>query len=160
MKTSHPESLRRELSVTQKRRNKGKYLTWNSIILKFVREDQHPLSKPLDSYRSIKSTSNFVKYNCQKTCRSRRPKNIVKIRKKKAFYLETLTIRAVDLSPTFLNTGTIDEAFQQSEKQDSFRHILKSLVSLHESSGSRFFWNTTGFKYWPQPWWGLTVKPH
>ena len=63
----------------------------------------------------------------------------VKIRKKKAFYLETLTIRAVDLSPTFLNTGTIDEAFQQPEKQDSFRHILKSLVSMHESSGSRLF---------------------
>ena len=29
---------------------------------------------------------------------------------------------AVDLSPTFLNTGTTDETFQQSGKQDSFRH--------------------------------------
>ena len=33
---------------------------------------------------------------------------------------------AVDLSTTFLNTGTTDETFQQSEKQDSLRHLLKS----------------------------------
>ena len=37
-------------------------------------------------------------------------------------------------SPTFLNTlntGTTDETFQQSGKQDSFRHILKSSASIH-----------------------------
>ena len=33
---------------------------------------------------------------------------------------------AVDLSQIFLNTGTTDETFQQSGKQDSLRHILKS----------------------------------
>ena len=36
---------------------------------------------------------------------------------------------AVDLSTTLLNTGTTDETFQQSEKQDSLRHLLKSSAS-------------------------------
>ena len=33
--------------------------------------------------------------------------------------------------------------FQQSGKQDSFRHILKSSASMYESSGSQFFRTTT-----------------
>ena len=37
---------------------------------------------------------------------------------------------AVDLSPAFLNTGTTDETFQQSGKQDSLRHLLKSLANM------------------------------
>ena len=37
---------------------------------------------------------------------------------------------AVDLSPTFLSTGTTDETFQQSGKQDSVRHLLKSSASI------------------------------
>ena len=37
---------------------------------------------------------------------------------------------AVDLSPTFLNTGTTDETYQQSGKQESFAHLLKSSVSM------------------------------
>ena len=44
----------------------------------------------------------------------------------------------VDLSPTFLNTGTTDETLQQCGKKDSFRHILKRLASMYESSGSQF----------------------
>ena len=56
---------------------------------------------------------------------------------------------AVDLSPTFLNTETTDETFHQSGKQDSFRHILKSSASMHESSGSQFFRTTTGIKSGP-----------
>ena len=56
---------------------------------------------------------------------------------------------AVDLSPTFLNTRTTDKTFQQSEKQDSFRHILKSSVSICESSGSQFFRITTGIQLGP-----------
>ena len=56
---------------------------------------------------------------------------------------------AVDLSPTFLNTGTTDETFQQFGKQDSFRHLLKSLVSTYESSGSQFFRTTTGIQSGP-----------
>ena len=37
---------------------------------------------------------------------------------------------AVDLSPTFLNTGITDETFQQSGKQDSLRHLLESSASM------------------------------
>ena len=39
--------------------------------------------------------------------------------------------------PTFLNTETYDETLQQSGKQDSFRHYLKSLASMYESSDSQ-----------------------
>ena len=39
-------------------------------------------------------------------------------------------VLAADLSPTFLNTGTTDETFQQSGKQDSIRHLLKSSASM------------------------------
>ena len=45
---------------------------------------------------------------------------------------------AVDFSPTFLNTGATDKTFQQSGNEDSFRHILKSLAGMYESSGSQF----------------------
>ena len=51
------------------------------------------------------------------------------------------TNRAV-VSPTFLNTGTTDETFQQPEKQDSFRHILKSSASMYGSSSSHIFRTT------------------
>ena len=37
-----------------------------------------------------------------------------------------LLILVGQLSSTFLNIETTDENFQQSEKQDSFRQILKS----------------------------------
>ena len=67
-----------------------------------------------------------------------------------------MSLGAADLSPAFLNTGTTDEKFQQSEQQGSFRDILKSLASMHESSGSRFFRATTGFKCWAP----TTVRPH
>ena len=58
-------------------------------------------------------------------------------------------ILAVELSPTFLNTGTTEETFQQSGKQDSFRHLLKSSASMQESSGSQFFRTTTGIQSGP-----------
>ena len=51
--------------------------------------------------------------------------------------------------PNILNTGTTDETFQQSGKQDSFRHLLKSSASMHESSGSQFFRTTTGIQSGP-----------
>ena len=56
---------------------------------------------------------------------------------------------AVDLSPTFLNTGTTDETFQQSGKQDSLRHLLKSSANMYENSGSQFFRTTTGIQSGP-----------
>ena len=34
---------------------------------------------------------------------------------------------------------TTDEALQQSGKQDSFRHLLKSSASMYESTGSQVF---------------------
>ena len=39
--------------------------------------------------------------------------------------------------------------FQQFEKQDSFRHILKGSASMYESSGSHFFRSTTGIRSRP-----------
>ena len=38
---------------------------------------------------------------------------------------------------------------QQSRKQDSFRHLLKSLASMYERSGSQFFRTTTGIQSGP-----------
>ena len=55
----------------------------------------------------------------------------------------------MDLFPTFLNTGITNETFQQSGKQDLFRHILKSSASMYESSGSQFFRTTTGIQWGP-----------
>ena len=52
----------------------------------------------------------------------------------------------IDFSPTFLNTGTTDETFQYSGKQDSSRHLLKSTVRIYEISGSHFFTTTTGIQ--------------
>ena len=52
--------------------------------------------------------------------------------------IDQLMFLAVDFSPTFLNTGTTDKTFQQSGNEDSFRHILKSLAGMYESSGSQF----------------------
>ena len=49
-----------------------------------------------------------------------------------------------DLSPTYLNTGTTDETFQQFGIEESFRHILKSSAGFYESSGTQFFRTTTG----------------
>ena len=45
--------------------------------------------------------------------------------------------------PTFLNTGTTNESFQKSEKQDSFRHLLNF------SSVPQFFRTTTGIPSGP-----------
>ena len=40
----------------------------------------------------------------------------------------------LDYSPTSLNIGTTNETFQQSGKEDSFRHLLTSSASMYESS--------------------------
>ena len=42
--------------------------------------------------------------------------------------------------------GAANETFEQSGKQYSFRHILKSLASMYESSGSQFFITITGIQ--------------
>ena len=51
--------------------------------------------------------------------------------------------------PNILRNRDNDEPFQQSGKQDSFRHILKSSASIYESSGSQFFRTTTRIKPGP-----------
>ena len=57
------------------------------------------------------------------------------------------------LFQTFLNTGSTDETFQQSGKQDSFRHILKSSLvyikvqthnSLEIKTGRYYLFNHLG----------------
>ena len=53
------------------------------------------------------------------------------------------------LFPAFFNTGTIDETFQQSIKQDFIIHMLKSSASMYEISGSQFFRTTTGIQSGP-----------
>ena len=51
----------------------------------------------------------------------------------------------------FLHTGTTDESFQQSRRRDSIRHLLllKSSVSIWESSFSHFCRTTTGIQSGP-----------
>ena len=55
----------------------------------------------------------------------------------------------VAVSPTFLNSGATDQTFQESGKQDSFRHIWESLASILKSSDSQFFRPTTGIQLGP-----------
>ena len=84
-------------SISEKRRSKAKYLTWNSIRFKFVRKASisDPVKEPwyIKCYsliipRPVKSPSNSIRCNCQKICSwSRRPKMIMKIRKKATFLL-------------------------------------------------------------------------
>ena len=45
---------------------------------------------------------------------------------------------------------TTNETFQQSGKK-TYRYILKSSVSMHESSDLQFFRSTTGIKSGPDP---------
>ena len=53
------------------------------------------------------------------------------------------------LPKTFLNTGTTDETFHESGKQNPFRHILKSLASMLKSSGIKLFRITTEIQSGP-----------
>ena len=46
---------------------------------------------------------------------------------------------AVELFPTFLNTGITDDTLQHSHKQDSLIQILNSSFSMYESSGPQLF---------------------
>ena len=150
-----------EQPIAEKRRNKAKYLSWNSITLKSVKKASMPNSAESLGYvkcyswsspRSVKNSSNSIKNNWKKIYNwSGRPKTILKIRKKTTFsrwstillfirFSKTLLTTerrltgrwflAVDRSSTFLNTGTTDETFQQFEKQDSFRNLLKSSTSM------------------------------
>ena len=50
------------------------------------------------------------------------------------------------LFPYILKYRTTNMTFQQSGKQDSFRHILKSSASIYESPGTQLFRTTTGIQ--------------
>ena len=41
-------------------------------------------------------------------------------------YLQSWVVFNCRLSPTVLNAGTTNKTFQQYQKQDSFRHLLKN----------------------------------
>ena len=74
-------------SITAKRINKTKYLTWKSIRLKFAKKPPcQTLPKDLELTATVvphplKNPGNSIRYNCQKICSwSRRPKTILEIR--------------------------------------------------------------------------------
>ena len=112
----------------------------------------------LSSHRPVKSPSNSIRYNCQKICSwLRRPKTILEITKKATLLLMvnnpiiylsfSKTLLTTEkklteqqflayLSPIFLNTGTTNETFDQSGKQNSLRHILESSATMYKSSHS------------------------
>ena len=93
------------------------------------------------STRRIKSPSNAIRYNCKRI--------ILEIRNKSTFLQvinnsiihkffkgftnhrkKMIVFQLQTVPPTFLNTGTTNETFKQSGKQDSFRHLLKSSASM------------------------------
>ena len=85
MKTSHSDHPK--LSITEKRRNKSKYLTRKSIRFKFVKKTSMPNPVKTLGYIKCYSTIRYsIRYNCKKICSwSRRIKTILEIRKKAVF---------------------------------------------------------------------------
>ena len=138
MKTSHlepstSEKRQNKPSTSEKRQNKVKYMTSNSLRLRFVKKtSMSNLVKSLSyikcysssTSRPAKSPSNSIRYNCLKIYSwLRRPKTIPKKRKKihisqnvqQTYYLQVFqTLLTTErrltgwkfLAPTFLNTGT------------------------------------------------------
>ena len=97
-----------------------KYLTLNSIRLEFVHENNKPNPPKSLEYIKFYSSSSLRLNECPRI-------------------LSDTTVRRSGvkregLSLTFVNTGTKDETFQQSGKQDSFRHILKSPANIYKSA--------------------------
>ena len=99
-------------SITEKRRNKAKYLTWNSVRLKFVKKTSMP--NPVKSFeyikcyrlrspRPVKSSCNSIRYNYKKICSwSRKPKTILKIKKKPHFLRWSTILLFTSFSKTWL----------------------------------------------------------
>ena len=91
MKISHPQPPE---AITEKERNKVKYLTWNFIRLKFGKNSSIQSLLKVLNISSAKarvawpdtSPSNSIGHNCQKICSwSRRSKTILENRKKVTF---------------------------------------------------------------------------
>ena len=130
----------------------------------------HSLSSPIHN----KNHSNSIRYYSRKICnRSIRSETILGIRKvatflkvinksifcnKSTFFknftnLRKKTNRVVVFSHrlllNILNTRTSYGTFQRFGKQDSFRHILKSLASMYDSSGSLLLRSTNEIQLGP-----------
>ena len=103
-----------KLSITPKRWNLTKYLTWNSIRLEFVKKTS--MSNPvenlgyikccsLSSPRTIQSSSNSIRFKCQKIRSvSTRPKTILEIRKKSYFSMWPTSLLTICFLKTLLTT--------------------------------------------------------
>ena len=92
------------------------------------------------SPKAVKSPSNSIRYNCLKSCSWSRKLKTILIFSKKALLLKVInkTIIHKSFPPTFLNTVTTNDTFQQCEKQDSFRsywrvQLLCTKVQAHSS---------------------------
>ena len=59
-------------------------------------------------------------------------------------------VLALYLFSTFLNTETNYETYQESGKQELFRHLLKISDSMYESSGPQFLRTTTKIQSGPK----------
>ena len=80
-----------KLSITEERRSKAKYPTWNSIGFEFLKKTSMARSVESLEYikyhissspRPIKCLRSYIQYNCQKVCSwSWRPEAILEIRK-------------------------------------------------------------------------------
>ena len=143
--------------ITEKRKNKAKYLTWNTIRLSLWRNSAcRTLPKALDRLSATARVApDLLKAQTILSGKTARRsfidweylKPYWKSEKRARFskwsrilwftsFLKDVTNHShrkktnrVELSPTFLNTGTTNETFLQYGKQDSFRHSLKSSAS-------------------------------
>ena len=101
-------------SITEKRRNRAKYLTWNSTRLKFVKKTSLPNPVECLGYikcrsssgpRTIKHPSNSIRYNYKSICSwSRRPETILEIRKRPHFSRWSTTLLFTSFSKALLAT--------------------------------------------------------
>ena len=147
-----------ELLITEKRRNKANDLTWNSIRLKFVKgTSKADLVKSLgyikcNSWRvawdlpkalailsdtaARRSAVDWETWNTEnqiKQCISLGDhKNPIIYKFFKDFTKKTYRVVVFSYRPfpDILNTENSNKAFQQSEKPDSFRHLLNSSADM------------------------------
>ena len=95
---NHPK-----LSITEKKRKKAEYLTWNSISLKFVKKTSMPQTTMPWVAPDMSKSFNSIRYNCQTISSwSRRPTD--KEIEKRPHYSNWLTILLFkSFSKTFSN---------------------------------------------------------
>ena len=176
--TLRKEEIRQNIWSEIPRRNKTKYLIWNSIKLKFVKNNSIAnTAKNLgyikcyssSSTRPVKSPSNYIRYNCLKICSwSRRPKTILEIRKKDTFlqftnnpntdkffkdfpnHRKKANNRAVVLTVD-LSPTLRDHWWNLTKiwKTRLLQTLLKSSVNMQETPGSQFFRIMTGIQSGP-----------